>query len=104
MRSPAIAPAKSLWSIDLAPGLDASVTDNGIGMPSDSDKSKPGLGTNIVEALAKRLDAGVEVSRANPGTVVSIVHAPCAIPLREKLDAAHRPQGLYVLFARRTRQ
>jgi two-component system, sensor histidine kinase PdtaS len=56
-----------------------SVTDNGIGMPSGSDKSKPGLGTNIVEALAKRLDAGVEVSRANPGTVVSIVHAPAAV-------------------------
>jgi len=37
--------------------------------------------TLAVEALAKRLDAGVEVSRANPGTVVSIVHAPVAVEL-----------------------
>jgi len=36
------------------------------------------LGTNIIEALAKRLDAEVEVTNAKPGTAVSIVHAPIA--------------------------
>jgi nitrate/nitrite-specific signal transduction histidine kinase len=43
-----------------------SVSDNGIGMPSDSKSSKPGLGTNIVEAIAKRLDAKVRFASANP--------------------------------------
>ena len=51
------------------------VSDNGIGMPSGSDCGKPGLGTNIVEALAKRLDAEVHVCGAAPGTTVSIIHA-----------------------------
>ncbi len=56
-----------------------SVRDNGIGMQPASEDRKPGLGTNIVEALAKRLDAEVRVSGANPGTVVSIVHVQPAV-------------------------
>ena len=56
-----------------------SVSDNGIGMPHGSERGKPGLGTNIVEALAKRLDAEVQVASANPGTAVSIVHAQLAV-------------------------
>ena len=55
-------------------GWALSVSDNGIGMPSDAQSSKPGLGTNIVEALAKRLDAEVEITDAHPGTSISIVH------------------------------
>jgi two-component sensor histidine kinase len=55
-----------------------SVSDNGVGMPDSPDGAKPGLGTNIVEALAKRLDAEVQVKRANPGTAVLIVHAQIA--------------------------
>ncbi len=55
-----------------------SVSDNGVGMPTEPHSGKPGLGTNIVEALAKRLEAEVEVSDANPGTFVSIVHAEIA--------------------------
>lgn len=55
------------------PDWTLSVSDNGIGMPKDKS-GKPGLGTNIVEALAKRLDAEVRVSGAAPGTVVAIVH------------------------------
>jgi two-component system, sensor histidine kinase PdtaS len=51
-----------------------SVSDNGVGMPTDSPVVRSGLGTNIVEALAKRLDAEVEVTNAHPGTFVSIVH------------------------------
>jgi hypothetical protein len=39
---------------------------------------KPGLGTNIVEALGKRLDDKVQVASAAPGTAVSIVHAQLA--------------------------
>jgi two-component sensor histidine kinase len=60
------------------PNWTMSVTDNGLGMPADSEGAKPGLGTNIVEALAKRLDAKVQVASANPGTAVSIVHAQIA--------------------------
>lgn len=52
-----------------------SVSDNGVGMPPASESAKPGLGTNIVEALAKRLEAEVQVTSANPGTAVLIVHA-----------------------------
>ena len=55
------------------------MSDNGVGMPPDSVGGKPGLGTNIVEALAKRLDAEVRVASANPGTAVSIVHAQHAV-------------------------
>jgi two-component sensor histidine kinase len=52
-----------------------SVSDNGVGMPKDSDAIKPGLGTSIVEALANRLDAAIRIDSANPGTRISIVHS-----------------------------
>ena len=39
---------------------------------------KPGLGTNIVQALAKQLHANITVAGANPGTTVSISHAHIA--------------------------
>lgn len=51
------------------------VGDDGIGMPTDHKDIKPGLGTGIVDALAKQLGAIVAVSPANPGTLVSIAHA-----------------------------
>lgn len=51
-----------------------SVRDTGIGMPK-TPHAKPGLGTGIVEALAKQLGATVEVAASKPGTTVSIVHA-----------------------------
>jgi chemotaxis protein methyltransferase CheR len=54
-----------------------TVSDNGIGIPEgqlDSNKPRPGLGTIIVAALAKQLDARVEVTRSRRGTLVSITH------------------------------
>jgi PAS domain S-box-containing protein len=54
-----------------------AVSDNGIGVPEghlDLEKTSHGLGTIIVEALAKQLDAGVEVVRTPHGTTVSITH------------------------------
>ena len=60
------------------PNWTLSVSDNGVGMPVDVESAKPGLGTNIVEALANRLDAEVQVASAHPGTTVSIVHAHLA--------------------------
>jgi chemotaxis protein methyltransferase CheR len=64
-----------------------TVSDNGIGIPEgqlDSDKPRPGLGTIIVTALAKQLDARVEVIRSRRGTTVSISHGtsdPARFPL-----------------------
>jgi two-component sensor histidine kinase len=52
-----------------------SVSDNGIGNANaGSEKTKPGLGTSIVEALAKHLDAHVEIATTPDGTSVSITH------------------------------
>ena len=54
-----------------------TVSDNGLGTPVgrlDAHKSRPGLGTIIVAALAKQLDARVEVMRSRRGTTVSITH------------------------------
>ena len=51
-----------------------SVSDNGSGMPVGKKRGKPGLGTGIVEALSKQLDATVTVINADPGTRVEIRH------------------------------
>jgi two-component sensor histidine kinase len=48
-----------------------TVGDNGVGR---SENPVPGLGTGIVEALAKQLMATVEIRDVRPGTLVSIVH------------------------------
>jgi two-component sensor histidine kinase len=51
-----------------------SVRDTGIGMPADPSDARPGLGTGIIAALSRQLDATVRIAAANPGTCVSIVH------------------------------
>ncbi|MDP8997641.1 MAG: ATP-binding protein [Pseudomonadota bacterium] len=56
-----------------------SVTDNGVGMPANPADATPGLGTNIVAALATSLEAQVQLTNAYPGTVVSIVHDHLAV-------------------------
>ena len=58
-----------------ANGWTLTVDDNGVGMPVGKDELKPGLGTGIVEALSRQLEATVQVSDHSPGTRVSIVHA-----------------------------
>ena len=58
-----------------------SVTDNGVGMPAGHPAAKAGLGTGIVEALAKHLHACVAVSDAAPGAAIPISGAGAsAIP------------------------
>jgi two-component sensor histidine kinase len=54
-----------------------SVKDDGIGMPTDA--AKPGLGTGIVEALAKQLGARIRVADALPGTIFTLVHDELAV-------------------------
>jgi two-component sensor histidine kinase/PAS domain-containing protein len=60
---------------DVAESWMLTVSDNGIGTSDGHmDKTVPGLGTSIVEALAKQLDARVEVSMDPHGTRVSIAN------------------------------
>jgi two-component sensor histidine kinase len=60
------------------PNWTLSVTDNGVGMAPDAAAAKRGLGTNIIEALAKQLRAVIRVDDADPGTAVSIAHTQIA--------------------------
>lgn len=52
-----------------------SVGDDRVGMSKGDDLPEPGLGTSIIEALAKQLKARVEIIDLHPGTQVSIIHA-----------------------------
>jgi PAS domain S-box-containing protein len=54
-----------------------TISDNGIGRPdtSASDGIKPGLGTSLVQSLAKQLDAAVDIKSGSEGRAVSITHA-----------------------------
>ena len=56
------------------PNWTLSVTDNGVGMPSDPAHIRPGLGTSIVQALAKQLSATLKTDAAHPGTRVVVAH------------------------------
>jgi len=53
-----------------------AVVDNGVGKAEgEDDKTTPGLGTSIVQALARQLESRVETSKTVPhGMTVSIVH------------------------------
>ena len=51
-----------------------SVTDDGVGIPESRAVRPSGLGTHLIEALAGQLTARLELTNANPGTVVSITH------------------------------
>ena len=57
----------------LGAGWTLSVVDNGVGIPKQA-APKPGLGTSIVEALARQLGASVQIADARPGAAISIVH------------------------------
>jgi two-component sensor histidine kinase len=61
-------------------GLDWALTvrDDGIGMPTGADKAKPGLGTGIVEALAKQMEGVIHMVDTDPGTAVTLVHEEAA--------------------------
>lgn len=57
------------------------ISDNGIGKSeSHTGKASPGLGTGIVEALAKQLEGRVETSMEPDGTSVSITHGSLSFP------------------------
>ncbi len=66
-----------------------TVTDDGVGMPTDPALVRTGLGTSIVQALAQQLQATVEITSANPGVCVSIDHTHIAL-----VDSAPAPPSL----------
>jgi two-component sensor histidine kinase len=55
------------------------VRDNGVGMPVGDAPVRTGLGTSIVQSLAKQLHATVAVVPEQPGTKVSIEHTQIAL-------------------------
>ena len=53
-----------------------TISDNGFGKPDvRASETKPGLGTSLVQSLAKQLDAHVAIASDAHGTAVSITHA-----------------------------
>jgi len=54
-------------------GFALTVSDNGVGIAASAEPTTPGLGTGIVDALAKHLGATVETNHAEPGTKVAVV-------------------------------
>ena len=53
-----------------------TVSDNGVGKPDVSaGATKPGLGTSLVKALTRQLDAVVDIASDSRGTAVSVTHA-----------------------------
>jgi two-component sensor histidine kinase len=70
-----------------------SVTDNGIGKPNGVfAQAKTGLGTGIVDALAKQLDAKVETLSGPGGTSVSVTHATFATKKFELPERSSREE------------
>ena len=58
-----------------AHGWSLTVTDDGVGRRATAGtKTKAGLGTSLVSALAHQLSATVEISDAQPGAQVAVVH------------------------------
>jgi chemotaxis protein methyltransferase CheR len=73
------------------PGWTLSIADNGVGKSNDgAGEVKSGLGTSIVQALAKELGARVDVVSDQNGTKVSITHAT-AIPVPAGASAILNP-------------
>ena len=69
--------------------VDLVVGDDGVGMPPDAADAKPGLGTSIVEALARQLHARVRVTAEIPsGTKISVNHFQIAA-IGEDGESAH---------------
>jgi two-component sensor histidine kinase len=61
------------------PNWSLTVTDDGVGLPTDPAEIRVGLGTSIVQALATQLLASVDVEAANPGTRVAVTHTQIAL-------------------------
>jgi two-component sensor histidine kinase len=72
------------------PNWTLAVGDNGVGMPTSPANTPGGLGTSIVEALSRQLEARVRVTDAHPGTTVSVIHAHIAAVEDASAEPAER--------------
>lgn len=71
---PGSRPGRVIVAYEIGPeGWTMSVTDDGIGRAAAGDGAKIGLGTSVVEALARQLGAHVDMSDARPGARIAIV-------------------------------
>lgn len=61
------------------PNWALSVTDDGAGVPAQPSQGRIGLGTSIVQALARQLVAVVEITPARPGTSITVTHTQVAL-------------------------
>ena len=53
-----------------------TISDNGVGKPDlSASQKKGGLGTSLVQSLAKQLDAQVDIASDSHGRAISITHA-----------------------------
>jgi two-component sensor histidine kinase len=68
------------------PSWTLRVTDDGVGM--GGTPASTGLGTSIVDALARQLGARVQVADARPGVAVAITHRPQGDQPRLETDAS----------------
>jgi chemotaxis protein methyltransferase CheR len=58
------------------PDWKLTISDNGIGKPDVSGEPiKPGLGTSLVQSLAKQLEGVVDIKNDSQGRAVTITHA-----------------------------
>ena len=61
------------------PNWSLSVVDDGVGMPSDPADVRAGLGTNIIQALARQLSATIATDARHVGTRVVVTHSQVAL-------------------------
>ncbi len=69
------------------------VRDDGVGMPASSLSLRQGLGTSIVQALAKQLHASVVVTPELPGTKTTIEHIQIAL-VEDELNEEDEPMPI----------
>jgi two-component sensor histidine kinase len=70
------------------PDWTLTVEDDGVGMSSEPRDAVAGLGTSLVQALAKQLGAEITLTDGNPGTRVSIAHEAVEVGERRPLMQA----------------
>ena len=69
------------------PDWKLTISDNGIGKPDVSGEPiKPGLGTSLVQSLAKQLEGVVDIKNGSQGRAVSITHATFKATTAEKAE------------------